>query len=723
MERVSKRRAWTLLGLFVLVLCWYSWTLFKLQIIETDGNTDNTTTYSSIIRVKAARGDILDRNGTLLVGNRASYDLVFNHYVIISSDDTNGSLLKLVNKCRELGVDYTDHFPITRERPFEYTIDNYSDTWRNYFQKFMGEDWMDLDSDITAQLLITTLRDSYDIPDTYTDEEARAVIGIRYELDLRNVTNISTYIFMEDVSDEVLSTLLELNTPGLMVESSTVREYYTKYAAHILGYMGAMDTDDWAYYKTKGYAMDAVIGQSGFEEAFEEELHAVDGTRLDKVDKNGTIISQTWVKQYDEDGNVIGEYAPKAGNNVEVTLDIELQGIAEEELARCMEVLTDPDRIVPEGVYEGQDAEGAAVVVMEVKTGDVLVCASYPTFDLATMKENFSAINEMKFDPMYNRALQGAYPPGSTFKMVTLTAAIENHKVTPDEIIMDTGVFTVEEDPSFRPTCLVYSQNRVTHQEVDGARGLEVSCNVYFYELAYRLKIDEIDEVAKGFGLGEHTGIELNENIGHRSNPESKKQQYEGLSSGFFLGDRVLTGIGQSENRFTPMQLCVYACTLANKGTRYKATFLNRVVSSDYRTLISENQPEILSTMEVSSQSWTTYYEGMERVITGVSGTGRAFFGGNKDSYGDSNGLWSLSDEVVIYAKTGTAETFKNVSDNSAFICFAARKGGEPEIAIALYGEKVAHPSNLIPVAEEIVRAYFSRYQTSDAVTNENRIG
>jgi len=724
MERVSKRRAWTLLGLFVLILGWYCWTLFRLQIIETDGNTDNTTIYSSITRVKAARGDILDRNGVLLVGNRASYDLVFNHYVIISSDDTNGSLLKLVQKCRELGVEYTDHFPITQARPFEYTISEYTDTWRNYFQKFMGEDWMDLDSDITATLLIQTLRESYKIPEDWSDEDARAVIGIRYELDLRNVTNISTYIFMEDVSDEALSALLELNTPGLMVESSTVREYYTKYAAHILGYMGAMDADDWAYYKQQGYAMDAVIGQSGFEEAFEEELHAVDGTRLDKVDKDGTIISQEYVKLYDEDGNYIGDAAPKAGNNVEVTIDIELQGIAEEELARCMEVLTDPDRVVPEGVYEGQDAEGAAVVVMEVKTGDVLVLASYPTFDLATMKENFNAIAEMKFDPMYNRALQGAYPPGSTFKMVTLTAAIENHKVTPDEIIRDTGVFTVPDDPSFRPTCLVWSQNPgFTHGDVDAATGLEVSCNVYFYELAYRLKIDEIDEVAKGFGLGEPTGIELNENTGHRSNPESKKQQYEGLNSGFFLGDRVLTGIGQSENRFTPMQLCVYACTLANKGTRYKATFLNRVVSSDYRSLISENEPEIASIMEVSSQSWTTYYEGMERVLTGSRGTGRAFFGGAKDSYGDYNGLWSLGDEVTVYGKTGTAETFKNVSDNSAFICFAARKGGEPEIAVALYGEKVAHPSNLIPVAEEIIRAYFSRYQSSDAVTNENRIG
>ena len=713
MERISKFRACVLLGLFALVLCWYSIHLFDLQIIQTDGNTDNTTTYSSITRVKAARGDILDRNGNLLVGNRASYDLVFNHYVIISSDDTNGSLLKLVQKCRELGVTYADHFPITKERPFDYTINDYSDTWRNYFQKFMGEDWMDLDSDITASLLIQTLRKSYKIPEDWSDEDARAVIGIRYELDLRNVTNISTYIFIEDVSDEALSALLELNTPGLMVESSTVREYHTKYAAHILGYMGAMDAKDWAIYKEKGYAMDAVIGQAGFEEAFEEQLHAIDGSRLDKVDKDGTIISQEYLEGQE----------PVAGNNVEVTLDIELQGIAEEELARVMQELTNPDRVVPEGIYEGQDAEGAAAVVMEVKTGDVLVLASYPTFDLATMKDSFAAISEMKFDPMYNRALQGAYPPGSTFKMVTLTAAIENNLIEPDEVIVDKGVYMEYAADNFKPTCLVWSQYRYTHQEVDGPRSLEVSCNYYYYELANRLKIKQIDDVAKGFGLGEHTGIELQEAIGHRSNEESKKQQYEGMNASWFTGDRILTGIGQSENRFTPMQLAVYACTLANKGTRYKATFLNRVVSSDYRTLLSENNPEVLSIMDISSQSWTTYYEGMERVIMGVSGTARKYFGGREDSHNDHNGMWPLKNEVTVWAKTGTAQTFKNVSDNGAFVCFAARKGGEPEIAIALYGEKVAHPSNLVPVAEAVIYTYFSRYQTSDAPTNENRIG
>ena len=723
MERMSKVRAWVLLGIFALILTLFSWKLYQLQIVETDGNTDNTTTYSSITRVKAARGDILDRNGIKMVGNRASYDLVFNHYVIISSDNTNESLLKLIRKCRELGVEYNDHFPMTRERPFEYTLDSYQAAWRGYFQKFVGDGWMDLDSDISAPLLIQHLRESYNIPDDWTEEDARAVIGLRYELDLRNVTNISTYVFIEDVSDEALAILLELNIPGLMVESSTVREYYTSYAAHILGYMGAMDEDEWAYFKDQGYAMDAHVGQSGFEEAFEEELHAVDGTRLDVVDKDGTIISQSYTKIYDEDGNVIGENAPRAGNNVETTIDLPLQIIAEDSLAEIMDYLTDPEQNPPEkGKYEGLDAEGAAVIVLEIATGDVLVCASYPTFDLANMKKAdvYAQILETPFDPMYNRALSAAYPPGSTYKMVTYTAAANLGLVNMETIIEDKGIWTRYE--GFSPTCLVWSGYRVTHQEIDIREALEVSCNYFFYELAWLIQeqaknFDFLDETAKGFGLGEPTGVELPETPkSHRSNPEAKAAEYKGLDAQWFKGDGILTGIGQAENRFTPMQMAVYTATLANRGTRMKATFLNRVVSADYRSLVLENEPEVASTMEICQDAYLGYMEGMRRVITGNLGTARDYFDGR------DNIRFRWPKDIVVWAKTGTAQTFKNVSDHGAFVCFAGREGQDPEIAIAIYGEKVAHGSTLAVVAEDIILAYFARGEASDVPSYENRV-
>ena len=304
MERISRRRAVALLTLFSLVLLLFAIKLFDLQIIETDGNTDNTATYTTLTTVRAARGDILDRNGKVLVGNRASYDLVFNHYVIKSADNRNEYLRRLYNKCQELGVSYNDHFPLTKSRPFEYTLDDYTTAWQGYFQNFMRD--RELDSDMSAPLLLEKLRSSYKIPLEWSEEEARAVIGMRYEFDLRGVTNLPTYTFMEDVSDENLSAILELNTPGLMVESSTVREYHTTYAAHILGYVGGMDASEWAEFKDQGYSMDAYVGQSGFEEAFEKYLHGIDGTRVDVVSKDGTIMEQYYARIYDEDGKVVG---------------------------------------------------------------------------------------------------------------------------------------------------------------------------------------------------------------------------------------------------------------------------------------------------------------------------------------------------------------------------------------------------------------------------------
>ena len=243
MERLTQFRAHVFLLLFAVLLGFFAYTLYDKQIYETGGVIDNSTTYTTWTRVKAARGDILDRNGNILVGNRASYDLVFNHYVITSSNNTNDSLYKLIQMCRNLGVETQDHLPITRNRPYVYRLDEFTTAWHNYFQKYLLE--RGIDSDITAPLLMEKLRERYKIPDEWADEDARAVIGLRYEFDLRGVVNLSNYVLAEDLSDENLSAILELNIPGLNVEASTVREYYTDYAAHILGTMGAMTAKQW----------------------------------------------------------------------------------------------------------------------------------------------------------------------------------------------------------------------------------------------------------------------------------------------------------------------------------------------------------------------------------------------------------------------------------------------------------------------------------------------
>ena len=735
MERVSRRRAIAFLLIFSLVMSLYAVKLFDLQIIETDGNTDNTTVYTTITTVRAARGDILDRNGKVLVGNRASYDLVFNHYVIKSADNRNDYLRTLYHKCLELGVSYNDHFPITKSRPFEYTLDTYNTSWRNYFQNYMLD--RELDSDISAPLLLEKLRERYDIPEDWTDEEARAVIGMRYEFDLRGVTNLPNYTFIEDVSDENLSAILELNIPGLDVESSTVREYHTSYAAHILGYVGGMDADDWAKYKAEGYSMDADIGQSGFEEAFEKYLHGIDGQRVDEVAKDGTIIA-SYYRTNPETGKLM---TPIAGNNVESTIDLDIQIAAEDALAEIMEFLTDPEQNVDKNGLpgDGQDAEGAAVIVMKVDTGEILACASYPSYNLATMNEDWAEINSDPLKPLFNRAFGATYAPGSTYKMCTTIAAME-HEFGPGsklgtgailkygETIDDKGRFE-ELGEGFNPTCLLYSAANATHQDVDASQALMVSCNYFFYILGYRMTWQMMDETAKALGLGEPTGIELREKVGWRANPDSKAASYSGVDATWNAGDKVLMAIGQSENRFTPLQLAVYTTTLANEGKRMRATFLNRVVSSDYRTLVLEVQPEIVNTLNMSYQTIEMYMEGMRKVIQNdptkpyYAGTAASYFGGPSDLYGVGDGVWPLKGKVNVWAKTGTAEHSSGGSDHGAFVCFAGKPGGKPEVAIAIYGEKVAHGSTLAPVAEDILEAYFEQESASEVTVYENRIG
>lgn len=709
---MTRLRARILLGLFAFIMVLYAMRLFNLQIISTDGNTDNTTYYTTVTTVRAARGDILDRNGKVLVGNRASYDLVFNHFVIKSADNRNEYLYTLLKKCEELGVEHQDHLPVTTTRPFEYTLSDYSTAWQGYYQNYMSDrSW---DPDVTAPLLIEKMRTLYAIPEEWTEEEARAVIGLRYEFDLRGVTKLPSYVFISDVNSEDLAAILELNTPGLMVESSTVREYHTTYGAHILGYMGAMTDAEWQENQKLGYSMDADVGKSGFEQAFETYLHGIDGQRLDKVTKEGTIVSQQYLEGKE----------PVAGNNVETTIDIDLQKVAEDALAERMKELTDPN-INTGGEGEGIDAQGAAVVVMKVKTGEILACASYPTFNLATMKEDWDAINSDDLKPLFNRAFGATYAPGSTYKMCTLVAAMENVYgptnpkagqpiYAPGETIYDTGVFSHDDFPDFHPTCLFYSSSYGSHGDLTAQDALKVSCNLFFYELGYRMTIDMMDETAKGFGLGEPTGIELTEKVGWRANEASKKASYKNSADAAWNGgDRVLCAIGQSENRFTPLQLAVYTCTLANQGTRYRATFLNRVTSSDYRTLVYSNSPEVVSKMNISDTTYNTYVDGMRRVVTMIGGTATTCFGGPKD---EDNTQWPS--KITVCAKTGTAQHSSGGSDHGVFVCFAPMD--DPQVAIAIFGEKTAHGSSMAPVAEPILKAYFEMVDASEVYTYEN---
>ena len=693
MERITRFRVHILLVLFVGILCFFAVRLYSLQVVATDGNKDNTTVFSVMTRVKAARGDILDRNGNVLVSNRASYDLIIYHDVLKSASGTNEYLYQLVNLCLDQEIDYIENFPVTLERPFTYTLSEQSSTWQNYFQAFLAQN-AKLDSDITAPVLVETLRKYYRIPAEWSDEIARRVIGLRYELDLRGlVYSLSSYVLQYDVSDETLSAIVELNIPGMKVESSTVREYNTKYAAHILGYVGPMNAEQYEKYKNNpDYSMDTEIGQTGFEAAFEEYLHGVDAWRVDEITVDGNIV-----RSYYLDG-----VEPKAGANVEVAIDINLQTIAESKLADLIEQL----RASEEEDADGKDAQGGAVVAMDVRTGQVLVCASYPTYNPETFFEDYNEILEQAYNPLYNRALNASYPPGSTYKMSMVITAIHEGYINSEDTIYTNGRYMEYADKDFAPTCLYYTSSGDVHGYLTASEALMVSCNYFFYDLADHLGMSAIDATAKGLGLGESTGIELPEDVGHRANPETKKKLYT-IDNGWYAADQILAGIGQSENKFTPMQLCVYASTLANQGIRYRATFLNRVVSANYRELLYSNEKEVLSYMPISDDAFAAYKQGMIEVAHNADrGTARKTF----SDY-----------PITIAAKTGTAETGLNIgSDNGAFICFAPAEN--PRIAIAVYGERAGHGSSMAAVAKAILDSYFEVGEAADVEAYENKI-
>ena len=705
MERLTRVRAGIFLILFCMLIGFFAIKLYDLQIVQTGGEVDNTKYFTTVTRVKAARGEILDCNGNVLVSNRASYDLVFNHYVILSASGTNDYLMELVELCREMDVEYYDHFPVSKEAPFEYTLSDYNSTWQGYFQKYLPKMGGGLDSDISAPLLMKKLREIYKIPAAMSDTDARAIIGMRYELDLRGIVgSLPCYVIMEDVSSELLSAVLELNIPGLNTEASTVREYNTKYAAHVLGYVGAMSEKQWEYYKElegQTYEMDALVGQSGFELAFEEYLHGTDGWRVDEYYADGTLK-----RQYYRKGTDGVEQKPISGKNVEVTIDLNLQRTAEDSMAELIANLR--ASAVDGKKVDGADVEGGAVVVMDVRTGKVLACASYPTYDLSTLFDNYGDLMNADLQPLFNRALQAEYPPGSTFKMAMAIAGIHDGYIASNTIIKTQGKYMAYAESDFTPTCLAWTMNGGTHGSIDVTVALQKSCNYFFYDVGDHIGMSVMDATAKGLGLGEATGIELGEKLGMRANAANKALMNPNATGGedrWYNADQVMAAIGQSIHEYTPMQMCVYASTLANRGIRYKATFLNRVVSSDYRELEYENQPQILSTMQISDDAFHAYTTGMKLVATDgtAAGTFRNY-------------------PIPVAAKTGTAQhgLGSQYSDHGAFLCYAP--ADKPEIAVVVYGEKAGHGTTMGQIAKAILDTYFENPEAGDAVTNENGI-
>jgi penicillin-binding protein 2 len=663
--------------------------LWNLQVVRGEEYYQQSRgSIASYESVPGSRGEIYDRYGRLLVGNRVSYNIQLTRGQLGTSEEANGYIERLIGYCRELGAEYTDTCPITSESPFEYLPELTSaqeSRLIKYLEHFQTQ--VKLDPEISGSDFFTWLRSHYSIPKEYTDEQARPIVGVRYEIELRVLFNYAPYYFIEDVSTDFIAPVTEQNFPGVSIIPVSVREYHTSYAAHLLGRVGPMDGEEYDYYKDLGYPMNALVGKDGIEKAFETELHGKDGLQLTTRNEQGAVT------------NILYSEEPQPGGNIRLTLDIELQQIAEQELESKIRSIneTRAEEFEETGeVY--QEATGGAAVVIDVRNGELLASASYPTYNLATMSRDYDEILRQPNNPLFNRALQGTYEPGSTFKTLTALSALTEHIISEETTITDQGRFTLYDD--YQPMCWIYASAHVTHGTLNVVEALEESCNYFFYDVGSKVGIDNLEKYAKLMGLGEKTGLQLSftESAGQVASQALKESLRDERWMG---GDTLQAAIGQSLHLFTPLQLASYTATLANNGTRYRATLLKEVKSRDNTQIIQTFESEILSVTDIDPYNFELIRRGMVNVAR--SGTARSTFGANYP--------------VKVAAKTGTVQFDSNFETNAVFIAYAP--ADNPEIAIAVVIEKGGSGSEVASIAKGLFDYYFAFSEDIGAINSE----
>lgn len=704
----SRLAAFALVVVLLIALC--AGTLYKLQIIEGaayyEESQNSLTSYPS---VTAARGNILDRYGRVLVSNRECYNLKISDTRLFSDEveDPNAVILQMINLVEAAGETYTDDLPITLEPPFEYT--NMTDIQRTLLDAYLKA--KGLDEDTTAVELMSYFRTRYEIANSYTAEEMRKIASVRYAVNVRYEINTNSYIFVEDASIDLISDLMGVVGNVVEVETSYVREYNTQYAAHILGYVQAMSEEDMAKYRPEdensGYDYDTKVGRDGVEAAFEDWLHGTNGEARVKRTANGTVTSTVYLED------------PVPGNHVYLTIDIQLQEQAERILETGIyELQIERNDDNAEAVAEGrldevrEDIQGGAIVVVDVKTGEPLAIASYPTYDLATIIEDYADLLEADYDPLFNRALMGAYAPGSTFKPCTAIAGLTENIINTETQIECTGIFTKYESQGYAPACWIYTQmdGQLTHGYDNVTEALKDSCNIFFYTVADDLGIRKLMEYAEDFGLGESTGIELTETTGNMSNPDNHLN-YD--VDGWVDGDTVQAGIGQSDSMFTPLQIAEYCAAIANGGTRHSAALLKSVRSYDYSRQLYQNKTEVLSIVDSADYNWAAVQRGMYLMANDItSSSNTVYYTLGNYSY---NGV-----SLPVAAKTGTSQLGEGKTNNAIFMCYAPFD--DPEIAVAIVVERGLSGANLSRMARNVLDAYFSLGSISNTAERENSL-
>ena len=662
----AKRRVIALLVFFGAFLLLFAVVLYDAQILHGGENRAKSISSNAASEtVTASRGIITDRNGKVLVSNRLAYTLVFDRSGFDDDAALNAAILRLVQLCEETGTGWNDTLPIGRVGNFL----RYSNARSETFDKFIEKN--DLTSGASGRQLLSELRELYHVDESLSEREARLIVGVRYELHSRD-----SYTFAEDVSTEVLSLITDGRYEGVTIRTASARVYNTALAAHILGTIGPIWQEEWSSnedtgyvgYADKGYSMNDLVGKDGVEKAFESYLRGTDGRRLITTDETGKITGELYTRE------------PQPGGTVALTLDIDLQADVEAALAETISGMIDKD----------SNERGGAAAVVSVGTGEVLALASYPTYDLSTFNEDYDELVNDQRLPMFNRATQGIYAPGSTFKMVTAVAALESGIITPSSIIQDRGIYTYYKDP--QPMCWIYSQTGSTHGRINVSQAITDSCNYFFYEVGRLTGIRTLDSYASQFGLGQSTGIEIGDSSGVLASPEWAESHDQEWTD----GQTITAAIGQSYNLFTPLQLANYVATLVGGGDHYQAHLLKNVKAYDNSRLLYMYDDKPMNTVEISDSTLSAVTRGMHELT--VSGS---------VAYAFENCVVSAG------AKTGSAQVGTDIA-NGVFVAYAPYE--KPEIAVAIVIEKGGSGAALANTAVEIINSWFSRAQDGTAI-------
>lgn len=666
-----------ILGIILLI------QLFNLQIVKGQEyrNQSNTRlTRESVL--KAARGNILDRTGNPIVSNSMGFRLDL-YKTKVDNQTLNNTILNIINILEKNGDKYNDNLPITVE-PFAFTSDDeeYLKNWKKKNK---------INENASAEDCFYALKEKYEIQSNNI-QETRKIMAIRYEISQNGYSSTKAVEICKNLSRASSMELSEKNADfaGIDIVTEPIISYTSgSLASHILGTVGKIDPKELED-KEDTYDMNDMIGKTGIQFVFEELLKGKNGIRQIDMDIEGTIT-----------GEYIAEEAV-AGSDVVLTIDSNVQAVTEKALKDNI------TKISSGGFSSRSDADAGAVVVMNVKTGEILAMASYPDYEPQLFVEGISSEKYQeyqKISALYNRAISGAYAPGSIFKMVTAIAGLEEGAINTNTTINDTGVYP----HAHKPVCWYYTEYGTGHGPLNVSQAIKHSCNYFFYEVGNRIGIDKLEKYANYFGLGKKTQVEL---PSEASGKVASRTIADSENRSWYLGETLSASIGQSYNNFTPIQMAKYISMLANGGKNIDVTLIKTVIDSNGNQMSKQQIDEYVNNklgfdsndntedLHISQDNLKAILEGMKGVTSESGGTAYSTFAGFN---------------VEVAGKTGTAQVGNKT--NGWFAGFAPYDN--PEIAIVVVVENVTHGGYTAEVARDIFAEYFGMNATKIVESQE----